>query len=121
MHLLHFELIQELRAEGFNVSPGSMGENLTTVGIDLLGLPPGTLLNIGAEAQLCITGLRNPCKQLDDYQPGLMAAVIEGDADGGLVRKAGVMAVVVKGGLIRLADEIVISLPDAPQQKRVPV
>ena len=121
VHLLHFELIQELRAEGFNVSPGSMGENLTTVGIDLLGLPPGTLLNIGAEAQLCITGLRNPCKQLDDYQPGLMAAVIEGDADGGLVRKAGVMAVVVKGGLIRLADEIVISLPDAPQQKLVPV
>lgn len=97
-----------------------MGEHLTTVGIDLLGLSSVTLLNIGAEAKLCISSLRNPCKQLDDYQPGLMAAVIEGDADGGLVRKAGVMAVVVKGG-IRLADEIVISLPDAPQQKRVPV
>lgn len=124
VHLLHFELIQQLQAEGFKLVPGSMGENLTTVGIDLLGLPPGTLLNIGAEAQLCITGLRNPCKQLDDYQPGLMAAVLERDADGSLVRKAGVMAVVVKGGLIRLADEIVISLPDAqarPQQKLMPV
>ena len=124
VHLLHLELIQQLQAKGFNVVPGSMGENLTTVGIDLLGLPPGTLLNIGAEAQLRITGLRNPCKQLDDYQPGLMAAVLERDADGSLVRKAGVMAVVVKGGLIRLADEIVISLPDAqagPQQKLMPV
>ena len=124
VHLLYFELIQQLQAEGFNVLPGSMGENLTTVGIDLLGLPPGTLLNIGAEAQLCMTGLRNPCKQLDDYQLGLMAAVLERDADGSLVRKAGVMAVVVKGGLIRLADEIVISLPDAqagPQQKLMPV
>ncbi|MDB9757475.1 MOSC domain-containing protein [Pseudomonadales bacterium] len=124
VHLLHFELIQQIRVQGFDVYPGSMGENLTTVGIDLLGLPPGTLLNIGAVAQLCITGLRNPCKQLDDYRPGLMAAVLERDADGSLVRKAGVMAVVVKGGLIRLAGEIVISRPDAQagaQQKLMPV
>ena len=120
VHLLHFELIQQLQAEGFNVLPGSMGENLTTVGIDLLCLPPGTLLDIGLEAQLCITGLRNPCKQLDDYQLGLMAAVLERDVDGGLARKAGVMAVVVRGGLISLADEIVISFPNGPDGSEEP-
>ena len=121
VHLLHFELIQQLQAQGFDVYPGSMGENLTTVGIDLLGLPPGSLLDIGVEAQLRITGLRNPCKQLDDYQRGLMAAVLDKDVDGNLVRKAGVMAVVVKGGLIRLADEVRVTLPEGPQQKLVPV
>ena len=71
VHLLHFELIQQIRVQDSDVYRGSMGENLTTVDIDLLGLPQGTLLNIGAVAQLCITGLRNPCKQLDDYRPGV--------------------------------------------------
>lgn len=124
VNLFHFELIQQLQNLGFSVFPGSMGENLTTVGIDLLNLAPGTLLDIGAGAQLRITGLRNPCKQLDSYQSGLMAALLDRGVDGCLVRKAGVMAVVERSGLVRLKDEILVTFPsgsNALEQKLMPV
>jgi len=111
VHLIHGELHDELREAGFGVSPGQMGENVTTRGVDLLGLPAGTLLRLGATAAVEITGLRNPCVQLDGIQSRLMEATLERDAEGGLVRKAGVMGVVVAGGEVRPGDPIRVELP----------
>ncbi len=121
VHLIHAELHEELRAAGFNVAAGQMGENITTRGIDLLGLPAGTRLRLGDEAVVAITGLRNPCAQLDRIQPGLMAAVLGRDERGNLIRKAGVMATVVAGGLVRPGDAVAIELPPAPHRPLEPV
>lgn len=121
VHLIHQELLDELRAAGFTVNPGDMGENITTRGIDLLGLPTGARLRLGATAIIEITGLRNPCYQLDDFQPGLMAAVLDRDEHGALIRKAGVMAIVVADGEVRPGDPIAVDLPDAPHRPLTPV
>ncbi|MEM9504909.1 MAG: MOSC domain-containing protein [Cyanobacteria bacterium P01_E01_bin.43] len=117
VHLIHRELFDELRPKGFEVSPGAMGENITTQGIDLLSLPRHTLLKIGPAAALQVTGLRNPCTQLDDYQTGLMSALIDKDSDGNLIRKAGVMAIVVTSGKVKPHDAIAVVLPAMPYQK----
>lgn len=114
VHLIHGELLDELRAQGFETAPGAMGENVTTRGIDLLGLPTGSRLTLGAEAVVEVTGLRNPCVQLDHFQQGLMSAVLGRDAAGELVRKAGVMAIVVTSGEVRPADPIGVELPPPP-------
>ena len=114
MHLIHAELHDELRAAGFVVAAGQMGENITTRGIALLDLPTGTRLRLGAEAVIEITGLRNPCSQLESIQRGLMAAVLDRDAEGNLIRKAGVMAVVIAGGVVRPNDRVTIELPPLP-------
>lgn len=111
VHLIHAELHDELRVKGFDLAPGEMGENITTRGIDLLALPTGTLLHIGAAAVVEITGLRNPCSQLDGLRPGLMAAVLDRDAQGELVRKAGVMGTVQLSGLVSASDSIRVQLP----------
>jgi MOSC domain-containing protein YiiM len=111
VHLIHAELHDELRAAGFEVEPGQMGENVTTRGVDLLGLPDGTRLQLGKSAVLEVTGLRNPCVQLDRIQKGLMAATLGRDEAGNLVRKAGVMAVVVAGGEVRSGDDVRVHLP----------
>ena len=111
VHLLHAELHDELREAGFEVSPGRMGENVTTRGLDLLALPTGALLHLGDSALVEVTGLRNPCTQLDGIQPGLMAATLTRDEHGGLIRKAGVMGVVVAGGEVRPGDPIRVELP----------
>ncbi len=116
VHLIAGELHDALVAKGFKVGPGAMGENVTTRGVDLLALPVGTLLRLGEDAVVALTGLRNPCKQLDDYQAGLMRAVLERAPDGTLLRKAGVMAVVVAPGAVRPGDEIRVALPPAPHQ-----
>ena len=116
VHLIHAELHEELRAAGFEVSAGQMGENITTRGIDLLGLPTGARLHIGDTAVVEVTGLRNPCKQLDDFQQGLMAAVLDRDEQGQLIRKAGVMGIVVSGGEVKPGDPIVLELPPGPHQ-----
>jgi len=121
VHLIHEELHDELRAAGFQVGPGIMGENITTRGIDLLALPAGTRLHLGESAIIEITGLRNPCKQLDDYQQGLTAAVLARAADGALVRKAGVMAVVLESGVVRQGDAIRAEYPRKPFRPLVPV
>jgi MOSC domain-containing protein YiiM len=121
VHLLHAELFEELAAQGFDIAPGALGENVTTRGIDLLGLPTGTLLRLGGEALVAVTGLRNPCLQLDRYRPGLMAATLGRDAAGGLVRKAGVMAVVLQGGEVRPGDAIAVAPPPGPALPLQPV
>jgi len=121
VHLIHAELHDELRAAGFMLSPGEMGENITTIGIDLLGLPGGTRLRLGAAAVVEVTGLRNPCRQLDGLRPGLMAATLARDAQGNLIRKAGVMAVVIGGGDVRVGDAIAVELPAPPHRPLAPV
>ena len=114
VHLIHAELHDELRDQGFDVAPGDMGENVTTRGIDLLALPAGARLRLGADAVVELTGLRNPCVQLDRFQPGLMKAVLDRDGEGRLVRRSGVMAVVVVGGEVRPGDPIDVELPARP-------
>lgn len=121
VHLIHAELHDELRDAGFTVSAGEMGENVTTRGIDLLGLPTGTRLRLGVAATVEVTGLRNPCAQLDGIQDGLMAATLGRDERGNLVRKAGVMGVVLAGGEVRLGDPIHVELPPGPHRPLEPV
>ncbi len=108
VHLIHAELFAELAGKGFAVSPGLLGENVTTRGIDLLALDRGTRLRLGGGALIEITGLRNPCRQLDRIAPGLMAATLGRAADGMLIRKAGVMAIVIEGGVVRSGDAITV-------------
>lgn len=115
VHLIHAELFDELAAKGFSVGPAELGENITTSGIDLLGLPTGARLSIG-DAVIEITGLRNPCIQMDRFQDGLMQASLERDAEGNLVRKAGIMGIVVTGGAVRPGDAIAVTLPDGPHR-----
>ena len=121
VHLIHAELHDELRAAGFAVSAGQMGENVTTRGVDLLALPAGTRLHLGASAVVEITGLRNPCAQLDRIQPGLMAATLARDAHGNLIRKAGVMGIVLAGGEVRPGDPVRVELPPGPHRPLAPV
>jgi MOSC domain-containing protein YiiM len=121
VHLIHSELFDELAAKGFTVSAGQLGENITTAEVDLMGLPAGAELCVGQDAVLRITGLRNPCRQLDGFQAGLMAAVLDRSPDGQLVRKAGVMSVVLVGGVVRPGDEVRVRLPGNPHRPLTPV
>ena len=121
VHLIHAELFDELRAKGFEVKPGDLGENVTTSGLDLLMLPTGTRLHLGATAVVEITGLRNPCIQIDGFQNGLMAATLDRDADGNLIRKAGVMSIVLADGDVRPGDVICVEVPARPHQRLMPV
>jgi hypothetical protein len=121
VHLIGAELHHELRNGGFAVSAGRMGENLTTRGVDLLALPTATRLLIGETAVIELTGLRNPCVQLDRIKPGLMAATLERDRDGKLIRRAGVMASVVADGEVRPGDRILVELPAEPHRPLKPV
>lgn len=121
VHLIHAELLEELAGKGFRVGPGDIGENVLTRGVDLLGLPRGARLRLGEAAVVEVTGLRNPCAQLDRFQQGLMAATLDRDAAGGLVRKAGVMAVVLAGGDVRPGDGVTVELPAVPYRALGPV
>jgi MOSC domain-containing protein YiiM len=121
VHLIHAELHDELAGRGFAVAAGQLGENVTTRGIDLLGLPTGTRLRLGDTAVIELTGLRNPCVQLDGFSPGLMAAVLDRAEDGSLIRKAGVMSVVLADGEVRPGDAVTVTLPDRPHRPLIPV
>jgi hypothetical protein len=121
IHLIHGELHDELAGRGFDVGAGDLGENVTTRGVDLLALPTGTLLRLGRDAQVELTGLRNPCVQLDRFADGLLSAVLDRDADGEVIRKAGVMAIVRAGGSVRVGDPIAVQLPHTPHQRLRPV
>ncbi|MFD7407132.1 MOSC domain-containing protein [Streptomyces sp. NPDC059866] len=116
VHLIHEELFAEVGAAGFKVVPGDLGENITTRGIDLLGLPVGTLLRIGEEAVLEVTGLRNPCLQIDNFQDGLLKQVVGRDEAGNIVHKAGIMSIVKEGGAVRPGDTIEVELPGEPHR-----
>lgn len=117
VHLIQAELHDELRAKGFRIEAGTMGENVLTQDIDLLGLPTGARLHLGTDAIIEVTGLRNPCAQLDAYQKGLTAAVLDRDAAGELIRKAGIMAIVLQGGALMPGDPIAVTLPALPHRK----
>ncbi len=117
VHLLHSELFEELHAQGFHLTPGQIGENILTRGIDLLALPVGAELALGPHARVRITGLRNPCAQLEQFQQGLLAAVLDRAEDGTLIRKAGIMGVVLAGGRVCAGDAIELALPSGPQIK----
>jgi MOSC domain-containing protein YiiM len=117
VHLIHEELFAELRAAGYDITPGAIGENITTRGLDLLGLPQGARLHIGASAIVEVTGLRDPCRQLNAYRKGLMAAVLDKDADGNVIRKSGIMSVVIADGEVRAGDTITVELPPKPHRK----
>jgi MOSC domain-containing protein YiiM len=117
IHLIHEELLDMLRLAGFQVRPGIMGENITTRGIALLDLPRATRLRIGKDAVVEVTGLRNPCNQLNKYQPGLMGAVLDRAEDGTLIRKAGIMGIVIETGEIELGDAIRVEWPSGPFQR----
>ncbi len=119
VHLIHVELLDKLYEKGFSVAPGQLGENITTKGVDLLGLPTGAKLKIGKKAVVEITGLRNPCKQIDRFQKGLQRALLSKDEERNLVREAGVMGIVVVGGEIFPGDPIVVDLPPKPHQPLV--
>lgn len=121
VHLMHAELFDELSGKGLAVAPGDLGENITTSGVALLGLPAGTLIQLGESAVVELTGLRNPCGQLDGFRPGLTAAVLARSPQGALVRKAGVMAIVIRGGVVRPGDAITITLPSPPRRELEPV
>jgi MOSC domain-containing protein YiiM len=121
IHLIHAELHDELRSAGFTISPGQRGENVTTRGLDLLGLPTGTRLHIGSSAVVEVTGLRNPCVQLDSFQQGLMSAGLDRDEQGNLIRKAGVMGIILESGEVRAGDTIRVELPNEPHTPLVPV
>jgi len=121
VHLIHQELLDELVAKGFDVGPGVLGENILTCGLDLLALPANTILRIGREVEVHVTGLRNPCKQLDDYQRALLSAVLDRDASGRLIRKAGIMGVVRHGGLVRPNDRIEAENPAGSHRRLEPV
>lgn len=121
VHLIHAELHDELARKGLAVEPGEMGENITTRGVDLLSLPVGTVLRLGADAQIRVTGLRNPCSQLDSIHDGLMAATLGRDEDGALIRKAGIMAIVLRDGVVRSGDSVAVELPEPPHRCLQPV
>ncbi|QDZ13799.1 MOSC domain-containing protein [Humibacter ginsenosidimutans] len=111
VHLIHAELFGEVADHGFTVRPGEMGENIATTGLDLLSLPVGTVLHLGDTAKVELTGLRNPCDQINGLAPGLMKEMVSRAADGTVVRKAGVMSIVIAGGVVRPGDAIVVELP----------
>jgi MOSC domain-containing protein YiiM len=121
VHLIPIEVLEDVARNGFPVPPGGMGENVTTRGVDLLGLPVGTELHLGDEAVVRLTGLRNPCVQIDDYRRGLLKQMLGRDDRGGVVRRAGVMAVVVRGGDVRSGDVVGVHVPSGERSALQPV
>jgi MOSC domain-containing protein YiiM len=114
VHLIQAELLDELADAGFDVAPADLGENVTTRGVDLLGLPRGTVLKLGADVELQVTGLRNPCSQIEKLQPGLLKAVLGKTSSGELIRKTGVMTIVLRGGVVAPGDRLIVELPAPP-------
>ncbi len=121
VHLIHAELHDELRAAGFDISPGQMGENVTTRGVDLLGLAHGTRLHLGPDAIVEVTGLRNPCRRLNELAEGLIGACLDHADDGSLIRKAGILGVIVRGGEVRPGDRVVVEAPEGRPEPLAPV
>lgn len=121
VHLIGAELLDELGERGFAVEPGALGENMLTAGVDLLDLPTGAVLHIGADAQVQITGLRNPCHQLNGHSAGLMNALLDRADDGSLIRRGGVMGIVLAGGIVKAGDAVRIVMPGGGLRTLEPV
>jgi MOSC domain-containing protein YiiM len=121
VHLIQAELFEEVETAGHRVLPGQLGENVTTCGLDLLALPVGAVLLLGDTAEVQLTGLRNPCRQIDGFQPGLLRQVLARGADGTVTRRAGVMGVVRRGGEVRPGDPVTVALPEQPHRPLAPV
>jgi hypothetical protein len=173
VHLMHEELFAEVGEKGYDVAAGNLGENITTSGLDLLGLPVGTILRfgegVGESADLAadspaspldevfatagattlneptaraveavraavardaghdprpaviVAGLRNPCGQINGFRPGLLKEVLDRDEDGNLVRKGGVMGVVLRGGAVTPGDPVAAELPPGPWSPLEPI
>lgn len=117
VHLIHAELLDELKERGFAVYPGAIGENITTRDLDVLSLPQNTLLKIGPSAVVQVKGLRSPCRQLDEFQQGLKQAVLDRSESGELIRKSGIMGIVLESGEVRPGDEIEVILPKPPHRR----
>ena len=115
VHLLAAEFLDEAAQAGFAMAAGQMGENLTLRGLDLLALPRGAVLRLGGEAEVEVTGLRNPCAQIEAFRPGLLALTLRRTAEGGLIRRAGIMGIVRRGGTVRPGDRVIVTLPPGPQ------
>lgn len=114
VHLIAAELLDEVNAEGFDVISGALGENVTTRGIDLIELPRGTIMTLGETVRLEITGLRNPCAQIEAFRPGLLKRMIGKRPDGSPLLRTGIMSVVLAGGIVHPGDKIALHLPPAP-------
>lgn len=121
VHLIHAELLEALVERGFDVKPGELGENILTRGLDLLGLSEGSELHFPSGASVLITGLRNPCVQINGHRPGLMDALLDRTADGSLIRKGGIMGVVIKSGTVKSGDHLSCTIPEAPHRPLQPV
>ena len=121
VHLIHSELFERVAEHGHEVAAGQLGENVTTAGIDILGLPRGTRLTLGEDAVVEVTGLRNPCTQINGLSAGLMKELVHVDDAGETVRLAGIMSVVLRGGVVRAGDRIRVALPDGPHEPLGPV
>lgn len=116
VHLIPYETLAALGDDGFKVLPGNLGENITTSEIDLHSLPVGALLRIGPDALIALTGLRNPCQQIDQFQDGLLKKCLPKDSEGNIQRRAGVMGIAISSGAITAGDEISVSLPPQPHK-----
>lgn len=117
VHLISMEIYRELQQQGFNIDPGEMGENITCSGIDIMNLPKHTILKIGDEVELQVSGMREPCSLLNQIQGGLMKATLDKSGEGELIRKAGIMTVALKGGIVTPDDPIQLVYPEKPYVK----
>ena len=121
VHLLQTELLDDVNDQGFQVFPGNLGENISTRGIDLPGLPAGTRLRIGTDAIVEVTGLRTPCVYIERFRPGLLVLMNKALPDGSVASRAGVMGIVRCGGVIYPNDAIAVQLPDGEHRALQPV
>ena len=130
MHLIQSELFQAFKPvsgpEGkpYVAKPGDLGENVTTSGLNLLALGVGTKLhffNSGSDGEstrkehpvVTVTGLRNPCPQISNFQEGLQEQCLVRNASRVIVeRKAGIMATVDVGSVVRRGASIVAVKPE---------
>lgn len=117
VHIIHAELFDELKTKDFDISFGEMGENITCSGLDILSLPTDTELQMGVSTRLKVTGLRNPCAQLDSIKKGLMKACLDRNQSGEMIPKVGIMTIVLEGGIINQGDEIKVVFPPEPHRK----
>lgn len=98
--LLAIESIRKMQTLGLDVKPGDFAENITTEGIDLLSLPIGTHMTIGKEIEVEVSQIGKECHT---------RCAIYYQAGDCVMPKEGIFVRVLKGGKIRIGDEIVVN------------